>query len=202
MSSSPLRRGHQRGRAFLQDGSTVDLLPAVSQTIDWVRLPNRFPVRIHVTGTPPGPCASGKRSPLLFKAVEWKGFRLLARQRRRFSAPSRLDGAGSRLLSHGNHSTTAGKRFNASPRTRAGSSRPIALNIVCFIGSRRLAGLLFGLTSGSYRGGRVHSKVSRFDDAIQFVVGALWERAALCSAVFVQPFGRRRRSLSTRSTLS
>lgn len=38
---------------FLQDGSTVDLLPTVSQTIDWVRLPNRFPVRIHVTGTPP-----------------------------------------------------------------------------------------------------------------------------------------------------
>ena len=28
---------------FLQDGSTVDLLPVVSQTIDWVRLPNRFP---------------------------------------------------------------------------------------------------------------------------------------------------------------
>ena len=24
---------------FLQDGSTVDLLPVVSQTIDWVRLP-------------------------------------------------------------------------------------------------------------------------------------------------------------------
>ena len=38
---------------FLQDGSTVDLLPVVSQTIDWVRLPNRFPVRIRVTGTPP-----------------------------------------------------------------------------------------------------------------------------------------------------
>jgi multidrug resistance efflux pump len=45
---------------FLQDGSTVDLLPAVSQTIDWVRLPNRFPVRIHVTGTPPVPLRIGQ----------------------------------------------------------------------------------------------------------------------------------------------
>ena len=38
---------------FLQDGSTVELLPDVSQTIDWVRLPNRFPVRVQVTGKPP-----------------------------------------------------------------------------------------------------------------------------------------------------
>jgi multidrug resistance efflux pump len=38
---------------FLQDGSTVELLPDVSQTIDWVRLPNRFPVRVQVTGNPP-----------------------------------------------------------------------------------------------------------------------------------------------------
>jgi RND family efflux transporter MFP subunit len=45
---------------FLQDGSTVDLLPTVSQTIDWVRLPNRFPVRIHVTGTPPVPLRIGQ----------------------------------------------------------------------------------------------------------------------------------------------
>jgi multidrug resistance efflux pump len=45
---------------FLQDGSTVDLLPAVSQTIDWVRLPNRFPVRIQVTGTPPVPLRIGQ----------------------------------------------------------------------------------------------------------------------------------------------
>ena len=45
---------------FLQDGSTVDLLPAVSQTIDWVRLPNRFPVRVHVTGTPPVPLRIGQ----------------------------------------------------------------------------------------------------------------------------------------------
>lgn len=45
---------------FLQDGSTVDLLPSVSQTIDWVRLPNRFPVRIRVTGTPPVPLRIGQ----------------------------------------------------------------------------------------------------------------------------------------------
>jgi multidrug resistance efflux pump len=45
---------------FLQDGSTVDLLPVVSQTIDWVRLPNRFPVRIRVTGTPPIPLRIGQ----------------------------------------------------------------------------------------------------------------------------------------------
>jgi RND family efflux transporter MFP subunit len=38
---------------FVSDGSTVQLLPDVNQTIDWVRLPNRFPVRIHVTGKPP-----------------------------------------------------------------------------------------------------------------------------------------------------
>ena len=45
---------------FDPDGSTVDLLPKVSQTIDWVRLPNRFPVRIKVTGTPPIPLRIGQ----------------------------------------------------------------------------------------------------------------------------------------------
>ncbi len=45
---------------FLQDGSTVELLPAVSQTIDWVRLPNRFPVRIQITGQPPVPLRIGQ----------------------------------------------------------------------------------------------------------------------------------------------
>jgi multidrug resistance efflux pump len=45
---------------FLQDGSTVDLLPEVSQTIDWVRLPNRFPVRVEVTGTAPIPLRIGQ----------------------------------------------------------------------------------------------------------------------------------------------
>lgn len=47
---------------FLEDGSTSpeDLLPIVSQTIDWVRLPQRFPVRIHVTGEPPIPLRIGQ----------------------------------------------------------------------------------------------------------------------------------------------
>ena len=45
---------------FDPDGSTVDLLPKVSQTIDWVRLPNRFPVLIKVTGTPPIPLRIGQ----------------------------------------------------------------------------------------------------------------------------------------------
>lgn len=45
---------------YLQDGATVDLLPSVSQTIDWVRLPNRFPVRIHITGNPPVPLRIGQ----------------------------------------------------------------------------------------------------------------------------------------------
>lgn len=45
---------------FLQDGSTVQLLPTVYQTIDWVRLPQRFPVRIKVTGTTPTPLRIGQ----------------------------------------------------------------------------------------------------------------------------------------------
>lgn len=45
---------------FDPDGSTVDLLPKVSQTVDWVRLPNRFPVRIRVTGTAPLPLRIGQ----------------------------------------------------------------------------------------------------------------------------------------------
>lgn len=45
---------------FQSDGSTVDLLPDVSQTIDWVRLPNRFPVRVQVKGTPPVPLRIGQ----------------------------------------------------------------------------------------------------------------------------------------------
>jgi len=45
---------------FVSDGSTVQMLPNVSQTIDWVRLPNRFPVRVHVTGKPPVPLRIGQ----------------------------------------------------------------------------------------------------------------------------------------------
>ncbi len=47
---------------FVQDGSTVgsQMLPDVPQTIDWVRLPNRFPVRVHLTGQPPVPLRIGQ----------------------------------------------------------------------------------------------------------------------------------------------
>jgi len=41
---------------FVQDGSgseATGLLPEISQTIDWVRLPQRFPVRIEPSGVPP-----------------------------------------------------------------------------------------------------------------------------------------------------
>ena len=41
---------------YVQDGSGSDatgLLPLVNQTVDWVRLPQRFPVRIEPAGTPP-----------------------------------------------------------------------------------------------------------------------------------------------------
>ncbi len=45
---------------FIADGSTVELIPEVSQTIDWVQLPQRFPVRIKVTGSPPVPLRIGQ----------------------------------------------------------------------------------------------------------------------------------------------
>jgi multidrug resistance efflux pump len=47
---------------FVQDGSTAgnEMLPDVPQTIDWVRLPNRFPVRVHITGQPPVPLRIGQ----------------------------------------------------------------------------------------------------------------------------------------------
>lgn len=45
---------------FLPDGSSVELIPQVSQTIDWVRLPQRFPVRIRITGKPPVPLRIGQ----------------------------------------------------------------------------------------------------------------------------------------------
>jgi RND family efflux transporter MFP subunit len=41
---------------YVQDGSgseATGLLPEISQTIDWVRLPQRFPVRIEPSGVPP-----------------------------------------------------------------------------------------------------------------------------------------------------
>jgi multidrug resistance efflux pump len=48
---------------YVQDGSgsdTTGLLPSVSQTIDWVRLPQRFPVRLHVEEQPPVPLRIGQ----------------------------------------------------------------------------------------------------------------------------------------------
>jgi multidrug resistance efflux pump len=45
---------------FVQDGSTVEMLPDVPQTVDWVRLPNRFPVRVQITGAPPVPLRIGQ----------------------------------------------------------------------------------------------------------------------------------------------
>ncbi len=41
---------------FVSDGSggtSTGLLAAVNQTVDWVRLPQRFPVRVQITGKPP-----------------------------------------------------------------------------------------------------------------------------------------------------
>ena len=47
---------------FVQDGSTAgdQMLPDVPQTIDWVRLPNRFPVRVHIIGQTPVPLRIGQ----------------------------------------------------------------------------------------------------------------------------------------------
>jgi RND family efflux transporter MFP subunit len=45
---------------FMQDGSTVQLVPQVAQTIDWVQLPQRFPVRVGITGKPPVPLRIGQ----------------------------------------------------------------------------------------------------------------------------------------------
>ncbi len=48
---------------FVQDGSGSDatgLLPQISQTVDWVRLPQRFAVRIEPSGVPPVPLRIGQ----------------------------------------------------------------------------------------------------------------------------------------------
>ncbi len=45
---------------FVDNGATVGLLPQVYQTVDWVRLPQRFPVRIHATTPPPVPFRIGQ----------------------------------------------------------------------------------------------------------------------------------------------
>jgi len=45
---------------FIQDGSTVQLIPDIAQTIDWVQLPQRFAVRVKVVGQPPVPLRIGQ----------------------------------------------------------------------------------------------------------------------------------------------
>jgi multidrug resistance efflux pump len=46
---------------FREDGSkAADLLPRVSQTVDWVRLPQRFPARVRIVGEPPVPLRIGQ----------------------------------------------------------------------------------------------------------------------------------------------
>ncbi|HEX3446456.1 MAG TPA: hypothetical protein VHS80_17200, partial [Chthoniobacterales bacterium] len=48
---------------FVQDGSgstSTALLPAIKPTIDWVRLPQRFAVRIQVLGETPVPLRIGQ----------------------------------------------------------------------------------------------------------------------------------------------
>jgi multidrug resistance efflux pump len=48
---------------YVQDGSGSDatgLLPLINQTVDWVRLPQRFPVRIEPSGVPPVPLRIGQ----------------------------------------------------------------------------------------------------------------------------------------------
>lgn len=48
---------------FVQDGSAggaTGLLPSVNPTIDWIRLPQRFPVRIQVDGETPVPLRIGQ----------------------------------------------------------------------------------------------------------------------------------------------
>ena len=48
---------------YVQDGSgsvSTDLLPAISQTVDWVRLPQRFAVRIEPSGALPVPLRIGQ----------------------------------------------------------------------------------------------------------------------------------------------
>ncbi|MBV8143197.1 MAG: HlyD family secretion protein [Verrucomicrobia bacterium] len=48
---------------YVQDGSgseATGLLPSISQTVDWVRLPQRFPVRIEPSGPPPVPLRIGQ----------------------------------------------------------------------------------------------------------------------------------------------
>jgi multidrug resistance efflux pump len=53
---------------LIQDGSTVKLIPQVAQTIDWVQLPQRFPVRVRITGQPPAPLRIGQTTSVAIRS--------------------------------------------------------------------------------------------------------------------------------------
>ena len=52
---------------YKPDGAMVQLLPDVSQTVDWVRLPNRFPVHVRATSLPPIPWRIGQTVSIAIK---------------------------------------------------------------------------------------------------------------------------------------
>jgi len=60
---------------YVQDGSGntgTALLPSISPTIDWVRLPQRFPVRMEVMGQTPVPLRMGQTVSVAMKqSFEW-----------------------------------------------------------------------------------------------------------------------------------
>lgn len=58
---------------YLPDGATVDLLPQIAQTVDWIRLPQRFPVRIRMTGEPPVPLRLGLTASVAVSPAESGG---------------------------------------------------------------------------------------------------------------------------------
>jgi multidrug resistance efflux pump len=70
---------------YVQDGSgstSTALLPAVNPTIDWVRLPQRFPVRIQVLGETPVPLRIGQTvSVAMTQSVEPLGSTEIANSR-------------------------------------------------------------------------------------------------------------------------
>ena len=62
---------------FVQDGSSASatyLLPTVNPTIDWIRLPQRFPVRIQVEGETPVPLRIGQTVSVAVMPESQKGY--------------------------------------------------------------------------------------------------------------------------------
>jgi len=63
---------------YVQDGSGntgTALLPSISPTIDWVRLPQRFPVRMEVVGQTPVPLRMGQTVSVAMKQSIESGVR-------------------------------------------------------------------------------------------------------------------------------